>query len=75
MKLVWVTKAEYVKDYIISVTFNDGVHKLIDLKDHLKEGVFIPLRDKEYFKRFKLSDWSIEWENGADLAPEYLYNL
>ncbi|MFI3248134.1 MAG: DUF2442 domain-containing protein [Rikenellaceae bacterium] len=75
MKLLWIKKAEYVKDYIISITFSDGVNKHVDLKNHLREGVFKPLQDVEKFKKFKLSDWSVEWENGADLAPEFLYTL
>lgn len=75
MKLIWVTQAEYVRDYILSLTFNDGVHKMVDLKDHLSGEVFEPLRNLEQFKKFKVSEWSIEWENGADLAPEFLYAL
>ncbi len=29
----------------------------------------------EYFKSFKLKSWTIECENGADCAPEFLYEL
>jgi hypothetical protein len=37
--------------------------------------VFQPLKDPEKFKRFKVSEvfHTICWDNGADLAPEYLY--
>jgi hypothetical protein len=37
--------------------------------------VFEPLKDINKFKRFYVSDWTIEWENGADFAPESLYRM
>ena len=73
--MIWVTKASYINDYLIRIIFNDGVEKIVDLKDELHEGIFIPLKDKEYFKNFHISANTIEWENGADFAPEYLRSL
>ena len=49
------------------------VIKLVDLKNCLYGDVFGLLKDIEKFKQFKLSDWTVEWYNGADFAPEYLY--
>jgi hypothetical protein len=37
--------------------------------------IFIPLKNIDYFKKFKLNPFTIEWENGADFAPEFLYNF
>ena len=73
--MIWVTEAAYIKDYLIRIIFNDGVEKIVDLKNELDEGIFIPLKDKEYFKNFHISANTIEWENGADFAPEYLRSL
>ena len=70
--MFWVIEAAHIKDYILRITFNDGVQKDIDLQNELDEGVFMPLKDKEYFKRFHVSANTVEWENGADFAPEYL---
>jgi hypothetical protein len=53
--MIWVTKATYMKDYSIRIIFNDGVEKIVDLKNELDEGIFIPLKDKEYFKNFHIS--------------------
>lgn len=72
---IWITKAEYIKEYIVALSFNDGVQKVVDLKDYLKGEVFEPLQDVNKFKKFTLSDWSITWDNGADFAPEFLYSL
>ena len=37
--------------------------------------MFEPLKDPATFQRFELSPvlHTIQWENDADLAPEYLY--
>ena len=74
-KLVWITKAEYVDGYRIALTFNDGLHKIIDLSQHLDGEIFEPLKKIEFFKRFRLSYYTIEWENGANFAPEFLHSL
>ncbi len=73
-----VIKAEYVSDYQIKLWFNIGESKTVDLKhtifdDHRK--IFVPLQEIAYFKRFTIEFNTISWENGLDLAPEYLYEL
>ncbi|MGR0482775.1 MAG: DUF2442 domain-containing protein [Candidatus Electronema sp. V4] len=73
--MIWITDAEYIKDYLIVVEFNDGLKKVIDLRNELDEGIFIPLQDREFFKKFHLSANTVEWENGADFAPEFLRSL
>lgn len=75
MKLIWVTQALYNEDYKISLVFSDGLSKIVDLKDSLQGIILGQLLDIELFRQFKLGDWSIEWPNGADISPEYLYSL
>ena len=70
-----VTKAEYLDGYRIKLLFNNGVTKIVDLCQSLNGAVFAPLKDLSYFKRFKIKFNTIEWENGADFAPEYLYEI
>ena len=71
--LIKIVDAKYIADYNIQVTFNNGERKIIDLKDHLWGEVFEPLKNKDYFKNFSLNHFTIEWPNGADFAPEFLY--
>jgi hypothetical protein len=73
--LLWVTDAKYLNEYKIAVTFNDGLQKVVDLKNQLYGTIFEPLKNIENFKKFNVSDWTVEWDNGADLAPETLYYL
>jgi len=47
----------------------------VNLEGYLEKPVFSPLRDKDYFKKFKLNPFTIEWENGADFSPEFLYEI
>ena len=70
-----VAKAEYLEDFKIIIEFNDGVSKTIDLEKELVGNVFEPLKDKNYFKTFTIKFNTIEWDNGADFAPEYLYEI
>jgi len=45
------------------------------LANELNGTVFNPLKDKNNFRKFSIVFNTIEWENGADFAPEYLYEL
>ena len=67
-----VTSAKYLDKYKLELSINDGVKKIVDLQNSLKGEVFEPLMDINYFKSFKINFNTIEWENGADFAPEYL---
>jgi hypothetical protein len=68
-----VIRAEYRGELRIYLTFNDGAENTIDFSDWLAGPVFEPLKDPEYFKRFFLDGGTVAWPNGADIAPETLY--
>jgi hypothetical protein len=76
MKNIEVVKAEYKSNYKIWIEFNDAKSSIVDLENDLWGKVFEPLKDKEYFKNFRISEITntLEWSNGADFAPEYLYS-
>ena len=68
-----VTRAKYVRDYLIEIKFNDGTKKVIDFEPWLTGPIFKPLKSKGYFKKFFVDGPTIAWPNGADIAPETLY--
>lgn len=70
-----VSKAKYIVDYKIELEFNNGEKYVVDLENELNGTIFQALKDKNNFKQFSIKFNTIEWENGADLAPEYLYDL
>ena len=70
-----INKAEYLGDYRIRLWFNNDEVRVVDLANSLRGEAFRPLLDKDIFKRFSIRFNTIEWENGADFAPEYLYEI
>ena len=75
--MIYVTGVQYDSGYRLRVTFNDGSERLVDLKNHLNGEVFEPLQEIERFKTARLnSDLdTVVWDNGADMAPEFLYEI
>lgn len=73
--ILHLKEAKYLHDYVIRVRFNDGLEGEVDLENELEGEVFHPLKDKKKFKSFKVDPvlQTIVWENGADLAPEFLH--
>jgi len=70
-----VREAKHLHDYVIWLRFNDGAEGEVDLKDELGGEVFEPLKDLAHFVRFRVDPemLTLVWDNGADLAPEFLY--
>jgi len=68
-------KAEYLGDYRVWLKFTDGVEGEVDLESELWGEVFQPLKDKARFAELSLDKEleTIVWPNGADFAPEFLY--
>ncbi|MBQ7533233.1 MAG: DUF2442 domain-containing protein [Bacteroidales bacterium] len=73
--MIRVVDVDYIKDYTLSITFSDGVTKVVDLQPYLNGGVFEQLKDLSQFRQYGLNHWTIEWACGVDLAPEFLYGL
>jgi len=68
-----VVRAKYVDNYRIKLAFNDGTAGIVDFAKWLEGSVFQPLQELAYFQRFFLDGGTISWPNGADIAPETLY--
>jgi len=70
-----IVQANYIIDYKLLLKFINGAEMTVDLENGLNGGVFTPLKDKSKFRKFSIVFNTVEWENGADFAPEYLYEL
>lgn len=60
--------------YRLNVTFADGTSGIIDMSGELFEGVFAPLADPEFFAKACVEDGVVVWPNGADIAPDAMYD-
>ena len=71
-----VKEAKYITSYRIWLRFNNGAEGEIDLSEELYGEAFEPLKDLEKFKKFRVDSEieTIVWGNGADFAPEFLYD-
>lgn len=71
-----VVAVRYVRDFVLWLEFEDGTEGEVDLEASLRGPVFEPLRNLEYFSKVSVSPelGTIVWPNGADIAPESLYD-
>ena len=68
-----VVRAEPAGGFKIRLMFNDGVEATVDFRPWLTGPVFEPLKQARYFRKFFVDGGTVAWPNGADIAPETLY--
>ena len=75
--IIHVTTLKVVGPYSLMLTFDNGVQKRINLRSELYGPIFEPLRDSSYFATAYIDPDSrtVSWPNGADFAPDFLYQL
>ena len=71
-----ITNVHFVEKYKLHIYFNDGSNGEINLEHELSGEIFEPLIDISFFKQFYIHPelHTISWPNGADFAPEFLYD-
>jgi len=60
-------------DYTLTITFDNGEIRIFDIKPYLDKGIFTELKNMEYFKKVRVDDMTISWNNKQDICPDILY--
>ena len=72
-EILTVKKAEYLCDYTLLIYFSNGEKKSFDFSSFLDKGICSKLKEKNYFKNFRIDPFTIDWNNEIGFAPEFLY--
>lgn len=73
-KLRSVTDVEYLHDYTMLLEFDGNEKRIVDFEPLMRDRHFFEeLLDHKKFIQFALTGETLEWYNGVDFDPEYLY--
>ena len=71
--MIAVIKVQPLEDYKLLLMFSNSEQKVFDMRPYLNHGIFKELKDKNIFNSIRIAYDSIEWNNGADLCPDVLF--
>lgn len=61
-------------NYLLEISFSNGESGVLDMKPYLDFGIFNRIKDYRCFVKVAVAFGTIEWESGADLDPEFVYD-
>lgn len=68
-----VKSIKHLKGYKLTLLFDNGEERVIDMEPFLNKGKLQELKDPRVFKTAHISFDTVEWSNGVDICPEFLY--
>ena len=67
--------AEALDNYKLKVLFDNGEVKEFDVAPFLDKGIFVELKDAEYFSKVSVAFGAVQWPNEQDFSNDTLYLL
>jgi hypothetical protein len=61
------------EDFTLNIVLENGEKRILDMKPYLDFGVFKKIQNYNSFKRARVSFDTIEWDEGVDIDPEFVY--
>ena len=61
-------------NYQIYVEFDNDECGILNMEPYLDFGIFSKIKDQSLFAKVRVSFDTIEWENGIDLDPQFVYD-
>lgn len=69
-----VTSVKALPGWKLAICFSDGTNGTVSMEGRLFGPVFEPLKDSSLFAQVQIDEFgAVCWPNGADLAPDALY--
>ena len=65
----------HLDNYKLSLVFDNGEHKIFDVKPLINGEWFGELQDISIFKTVIIAGNTVEWINGQNICPDDLYYL
>ncbi len=74
--MIWVTQSTALPVYRLRLRFSDGKEGEVDLRSSIfgdHRPIVAELKHESAFASCRVDMDTVVWENGFDLAPEFLY--
>ena len=70
-----VSSFQRTAPFTLSIQFDDGTSQIVDFRPVLEGELYGPLQDPTLFAQVRIDPeiHTLVWPNGADFAPEFLY--
>ena len=67
------TNVKAISNYKISVSFDDGIHGIVDLIDLIQKGIFRELKDPIFFAKVYTTGEAIAWSDDLEIDALNIY--
>lgn len=76
-EVLTISQVEYLGSFKLKLEFSNTESRIVDLEQHLDGAIYQALKEQKFFAKVSLNQdlGTITWANGADFAPEFLYQI
>ncbi len=77
MKYPKIRSIEILNNYILKVTFDNNITKIVDFKEKLKEEFYSDLKNETLFKQASIDvgGYGVSWNDDIDISEYELWNI